>query len=353
MNTDELYMQQCIELAANGFGNVAPNPMTGSVIVHDEKIIGEGFHQQFGKEHAEVNAINAVIKKYGEEKANELLQHAILYVNLEPCSHHGKTPPCADLIIENKIPSVVIGTSDTSSNVNGKGITRLKEAGCELKVGVLEKECRELNIRFYTYHEKQRPYIILKYAQSADGIIASENINESNRWISNEYSRKLLHKWRSEEQAVMIGTNTAMIDNPSLTVREWKGKNPTRIVIDKELKLKSDLKIFDGSAPTIIFNSAKTSFQNNLEFMEIDFGKNIHQHMLNHLHKKNIQSVIIEGGTKLLQSFIDEKLWDEARIFISDKFIGGGTKAPLIAGEKINETQIVNDRLIYLKNISH
>ncbi len=337
-------MQRCIELAGNGLGNVAPNPLVGAVLVFEDKIIGEGFHREFGKAHAEVNAINDAITKHGEE----ILHHAILYVNLEPCSHVGKTPPCTNLILEKKIPHVVIGSIDPFEKVKGSGIKKLISAGVKVTQPVLEKECRELNKRFFTFHEQQRPFILLKYAQSMDGFIAPENATEQNRWITNEHSRVLVHKWRSEEQAVMIGTNTAKQDNPFLTVREWAGKNPVRIVLDHELKLDKNLHVFDSSAPTLIYNEVKNETAQNIEFIQIDFSQNVLHQLLNSLYKKNIQSVLVEGGTKLLQSFINENLWDEARIFTGNKFLGSGIKAPLIHGKIIAEENIQNDKLIVL-----
>jgi diaminohydroxyphosphoribosylaminopyrimidine deaminase/5-amino-6-(5-phosphoribosylamino)uracil reductase len=337
-------MRRCIELASNGLGTVAPNPMAGCVIVQDGKIIGEGFHRKFGEAHAEVNAINDAIKKHGEE----ILSRSTLYVSLEPCTHTGKTPPCADLIIKTKIPIVYIGCIDPFPQVNGKGVERLRKAGIEVHDSVLEKECRELNKRFFTFHEKNRPYIILKYAQSKDGFIAPLKSIENKQSISNDYSRKLVHKWRSEAQAIMIGTNTAVADNPFLTVRDWRGKNPLRVVIDRSLKLPTKLNIFNSDAPTLVFNEKKNERQNGIEWVAVDFGKNFLNDVLQQLYKREIQSVIVEGGAKLLQSFINENLWDEARIFIGDKWLGDGIKAPVLNGTVINEEEIVNDRLIVL-----
>ena len=345
MTADERYMQRCIDIALNGLGNVAPNPMVGAVIVHDDKIIGEGFHQQFGKPHAEVNAISNAIEKYD----SAILLHSTLYVNLEPCTHHGKTPPCTDLIISKNIPNVVIGNMDPFEKVNGSGIRKLTAAGIKVTTAILEASCMELNKRFFTFHKKHRPYIILKYAQSMDGFIAPAEMTEENKWISNEYSRKLVHKWRSEEQAIMIGTNTAEIDNPQLTVREWKGNNPVRLVIDRNLKLKASLMIFNQSSTTYIYNSVKSESKNNLEFIQIDFDKAVLRQISDSLYQKNIQSVIIEGGAALLQSFIDENLWDEARIFTGNNFLGDGIKAPVIKGKIIAEENILNDKLTILK----
>lgn len=343
MNVSETYMNRCLELARQGLGHVAPNPMVGCVIVNDEKIIGEGFHEQFGQAHAEVNAINSV-------KNRELLKTATLYVNLEPCSHFGKTPPCADLIIEMGIPKVIIGCIDTHSEVSGKGIEKLKQAGIEVIVGVLEKESNFLNKRFFTFHEKNRPYIILKWAQTADGFIDAKR-NEENTskpiQISNSDSKKLLHLWRSQEQAIIIGTNTALLDNPQLTVREVKGRNPLRITIDKWLRIPKQFNLFDKSTPTLIFTSVQEPSQNNLEFVQIDFEKPIIPQVLDELFKRNIQSIIVEGGELLLNSFIDSNLWDSARVFISDKKFGKGINAPVLKQSPVVKENISGDKLLF------
>jgi diaminohydroxyphosphoribosylaminopyrimidine deaminase/5-amino-6-(5-phosphoribosylamino)uracil reductase len=340
VNEQEKYMQRCLQLAANGLGNVAPNPMVGSVIVHDDKIIGEGFHANFGEAHAEVNAINSV-------KNKALLKDATLYVSLEPCSHQGKTPPCSDLIIESGIKKVVIGCSDTNPLVAGKGIEKLKRAGVEVILGIMEKEARKLNKRFFTFHEQKRPYIILKWAQTADGFIdRKRNDNtEPALQISNEHSRRLLHKWRSEEQAIMVGTNTARLDNPRLDVRLVSGKKPLRIVLDKNAELPENLNLFDGSQPTLVFTSKKKEATINIEYATIDFETNVLPQVMNVLHEKQIQSVIVEGGTKLLQSFIDQNLWDEARVIISNALIGAGVAAPKLNAEPASIDTIESDKL--------
>ncbi len=345
MNIHETYIKRCLELAAKGLGNVAPNPMVGSVIVLDGNIIGEGFHQQYGQAHAEVNAVNSVENK-------DLLKKATLYVNLEPCSHFGKTPPCADLIIEHKIPYVVIGTIDSNSMVCGRGIEKLVKAGIDVKTGVLENECKELNKRFFTYHEKKRPYIILKWAQTADGFVDAKRTEDSTEkalQISNSDSKKLLHKWRSEEQAIMVGTNTALLDNPSLTVREVQGKNPLRITFDKWLRIPTEFHLFDKSTPTLIFTANSVPSETNLEYVTIDFEKDIILQVLAELYKRNIQSLIVEGGSQVLNSFIDEGLWDEARVFISDQKIEKGLHAPVLKENPISKQNISGDKLmIYL-----
>ncbi len=344
VNEHKKYMQRCLQLAANGLGNVAPNPMVGCVIVHDDEIIGEGYHSNFGKAHAEVNAINFV-------KDKALLPTSTLYVSLEPCAHHGKTPPCSDLIIESGIKKVVIACSDANPLVSGKGIEKLSRAGVEVISGVLEKEARELNKRFFTFHEKKRPYIILKWAQTANGFIDRKRNDNSEPalQISNEHSKRLLHKWRSEEQAIMVGTNTARLDNPRLDIRLLNGKNPIRIVLDKNLELAETLNLVDGSQATLVFTSKEKSLKKNLEFNTIDFVKSVLPQIMNTLFEMQIQSVIVEGGNKLLQSFIDENIWDEARVFISETFIGDGIAAPNLNVEPVIVENIATDKLYVFK----
>ncbi len=347
MNNEERLMEQCLALAVNGLGSVAPNPMVGCVIVCDGTIIGQGYHQKYGEAHAEVNAIHSVENK-------ELLKNSTLYVNLEPCSHFGKTPPCADLIIEHKIPFVVIGNVDNNPLVAGKGIKKLSDAGIDVKVGIMEDACRKLNKRFFTFHEKKRPFIILKWAQSADGFIDIKR-DEENRGkpiqISNSDSRKLLHLWRSQEQAIMIGTNTALLDNPHLTVRDVTGKNPLRITIDKWLRIPKHFNLFDKSTPTLIFTAIDEESQNNLEFVKIDFEQEVIPQILNELYKRNIQSIIIEGGEQMLNSFIDADLWDTARVFISDKKLHKGVNAPKLIASPVVRENISGDKLLfYLKD---
>ena len=345
MNTDEKYLKRCIELAKQGLGNTYPNPLVGSVIVYNGNIIGEGYHKKCGEAHAEVNAVNSV-------KDKSLLCKSTLYVNLEPCSHIGRTPACSTMIIANKIPKVVIGSIDSFSKVSGKGVEMLKQAGIDAKVGILEKECRNLNKRFFTFHEKKRPYIILKWAQTKDGFIdiIRTNKNQTGEWITNELSRALVHKWRSEESSIMVGTDTANMDNPRLDVREWTGKNPLRISIDRKLRLTKKLNILDDTIPTIIYNGVKNSKSVNTEFIKIDFDKNIIPEILKDLHSRDIQSVIIEGGEKLLNSFIKENLWDEARIFVGNKYFKNGIKAPLIKLENPEKQMIDDSELIISYN---
>jgi diaminohydroxyphosphoribosylaminopyrimidine deaminase/5-amino-6-(5-phosphoribosylamino)uracil reductase len=320
LNIDEQYMMRCLQLAQLGAGNVAPNPMVGAVLVYENKIIGEGYHQQYGGPHAEVNCINSV-----KEENRLLIAQSVLYVSLEPCSHFGKTPPCSDLIIKNKIPKVIIGCQDIYKEVSGKGILKLQNAGVEVITGVLEKKCMELNKRFFTFHQKRRPYIILKWAQTLN----EKTGDESKRiFISNEYSNRLVHKWRSEEAAILVGTNTALKDDPSLTVRLWQRKNPVRIVIDKYLKLSDSLKLFNADSKTIVYSLIKNSVDKNLVYIKLK-EEDFLSEVMNSLFENNIQSVIIEGGTKTLQSFIDKDLWDEARVITNEEmFIENGISSP-------------------------
>ncbi len=350
MNDEDIkYISRCIELAKKGIGMAAPNPMVGCVIVCGGEIIGEGFHKEFGGPHAEVNAINSVSDKNNLKKST-------IYINLEPCSHFGKTPPCADLIISMGIPKVVIGMIDPFKEVSGKGIKKLKNAGIEVVSGVMEKECREINKRFITFHEKRRPYIILKWAQTSDGYIGLKKEEYINGrlpvWVINEKLKTIVHKWRTEEQSIMVGTNTALLDNPMLNAREWKGKSPLRIALDRNLRLPDTLNLFDNKIPTIIFTSKKNTRKKstNLEYILIDFEKNILKQICNILFERKITSLFVEGGTRLLQTFIDEGLWDEARIFSSEKKIIRGVKAPVIIGNVVSEKKFRYDKLVILQN---
>ena len=349
LKAHETYIKRCIEIAENGLGTTRPNPMVGSVIVHNNKIIGEGFTSKYGGNHAEVNAINSVTNK-------SLLKAATLYVTLEPCSHFGKTPPCSDLIIKHQIPNVVVGCVDDNEKVAGKGIEKLKNAGCNVTVGVLEDDCKNHHKRFFSFHNKKRPYIILKWAKTADGFIAPKTKNEKKPvWITNTISRQLVHKWRAEEQAILVGTNTVIEDNPSLTVRGWVGKNPIRVVIDKDNKLSKDYTVFNDEAETIVICS-KTEDQkpktNNLNAEHIDWSlkTSIAKQICDALFKKNINSIIIEGGTKTLQTFINENLWDEARIFTGNTIFKAGIKAPEFNGKLILKKQINTDCLKIYNN---
>ncbi len=339
-------MNRCIELARLGAGNVAPNPMVGCVIVCRGKIIGEGFHQKYGESHAEVNAVNSV-------ENPELLKESTLYVSLEPCAHHGLTPPCTDLILEKQIPRVVIGTIDPFSEVAGKGIDKLRKAGIEVEVGMMKKECRELNKRFFTFHEKKRPYIILKWAQTPDGFIDIDRNREDfgePTWITGDLALRLVHKIRSEEEAILVGTNTAEKDNPSLTVRHWQGKNPVRAVIDKNLRLPETLNLFDGTQKTLVFNSIKNGENESVEWIQIDFNNEIIHQILSELYNRKILSLIVEGGKQLLESFIQTGLWDETHVFAGNKFFYSGIEAPRIRGQQIEFEMFGNDRLYVFFN---
>ena len=345
MNNHEDYIARCIELAKNGFGTTYPNPMVGSVIVYNGEIIGEGWHQKAGEPHAEVNAIRSV-------NDPSLLDKATIYVSLEPCSHFGKTPPCCDLIIKNKIPNVVIGTVDSNIKVAGNGIKRLQEAGANVIVGVLEKECYELNQRFFTFHEKKRPYIILKWAETQDGFIAPLQKEEQKPvWITNLNSRQLVHKWRTEEQAILVGTQTVIDDNPQLNARDWVGNNPIRVVIDQNNRIPKTAHVFDNQIKTIVFSNKKsTPSLENTFFEVIDFQQNIAQQIVDKLFQHQIQSVIIEGGAQTLQTFIDANLWDEARVFIGNCTFEKGVKAPILNTSPFKKEKIGTDELLIIRN---
>jgi diaminohydroxyphosphoribosylaminopyrimidine deaminase/5-amino-6-(5-phosphoribosylamino)uracil reductase len=316
-------MQRCIELAKLGAGLVAPNPMVGAVLVYNERIIGEGYHMQYGKAHAEVNCINSVA-----ENDKQFIQASTIYVSLEPCAHHGKTPPCADLIIEKKIPAVVIGGRDPFIEVDGKAMEKLLGAGVKVIQPVLEENCKALNKRFLCFHTKHRPYIILKWAQTVNGIIGNDD--HSRLLISNQFSNRLIHQWRSEEASILVGTNTALFDDPSLTTRLWKGNNPVRLVVDMDLRLPTSLQLFDGTVRTIVFNSKKHEEQDNLLYYQVTKDVSIVHQICNALCQLNIQSVLVEGGTQLLQSFIDENMFDEIRIITAGNIeTSEGISAPV------------------------
>lgn len=349
------YMRRCIQLAALGGAYVAPNPMVGAVLVYNDKIIGEGWHQNFGMPHAEVNCLNSV-----KEENRELIPQSTLYVSLEPCAHHGKTPPCADLIIENKIRKVFIGCRDPYTEVNGKGIIKLLRARTNVHVGILEEECRELNKRFLTFRSKNRPYIILKWAQTANGKIAGKNGERI--FISNKYTQRLVHKWRSEEAAILAGKNTALHDNPQLTNRLWTGKSPVRMVLDMNLSLPHELTVFTDSEPLIVFNS----IEHNLEihrnkhwlrlkpaYYQLCAEEPAARQIASACFYLNLQSIFIEGGAETLQHFIDENLWDEARVITNtDMYINEGLNAPILknAEHAVSQT-ILNDEIIIYKNM--
>ena len=339
---DEFFMRRCLQLARLGAGTAAPNPMVGAVVVCDGAIIGEGYHHRCGEAHAEVNAIAAV-------KNPELLEKSTIYVSLEPCSHFGKTPPCADLIISKRIPNVVVGMVDPFGKVNGNGINKLRAAGCNVKVGVLEDECRQLNRAFITFHTKKRPYIILKWAESSDGFIDGVR-GADNRpvWLTNEACRALVHRWRAESGAIMVGYNTALLDNPQLNVRAWTGPAPLRIVTDRALQLPNNLHLFDHSQPTWRLNTINNNGDGNVQNVLLPWGDEMLPALMQKLHEAQINQLIVEGGTRLLQSFIDAGLWDEARIFKGTAKLGGGVAAAKIEGTVKNEEMIGNVELTTL-----
>ena len=343
----EKYMHRCLELAALGLGFVSPNPMVGAVVVLDDKIIGEGYHQKYGEGHAEVNDINQVISKF--PNSTELLKQSTIYVSLEPCAHYGKTPPCADLIIKHQIPNVVIGCRDPFAQVDGKGIEKLHTAGINVTVGVLDAECQWFNRRFFTRVQKHRPYIILKWAQTADDFFAPED--SSQFWITGPEARKLVHQWRTEEDAILVGKNTVTIDNPQLNVRYVQGKAPKRVVIDRRLELRPDLNLFDQSVETFIFNEVKTDVDGKNKYIALeDFERYVPQYILFQLYLQDIQSIIIEGGAKTLNSFIEAGLWDEARIFTGEKELKQGIKAPVVDGHITGEYLVGKDKLKIVVN---
>jgi diaminohydroxyphosphoribosylaminopyrimidine deaminase/5-amino-6-(5-phosphoribosylamino)uracil reductase len=359
-------MQRTLQLAENGKLHVAPNPMVGCVVVHNGKIIGEGFHAEYGKSHAEVQAIQAV-------KDKNLLKNSTLYVNLEPCSHHGKTPPCVDLLIAHKIPHVFVAALDPNPKVCGQGIAKLKQAGCTVEVGLLEEEAKALNKRFFCFHEKKRPYIILKWAQTLDGFMDCNERNAKSResyWITNRYLKQKVHTWRAEEAAIFVGANTIIHDNPQLNVRYAAGKNPIRItLIDREIDFKK-YHFSDNSQPTVIFYQERhcgldpqspanngISYQvrndgtgNNTFFYKLSDRENPEKEMLEKLHSLQIQSLLIEGGQRTLQRFIDLNLWDEARILVGNTCFGKGLKAPVLEKTPTHIEQVGEDKIVWIEN---
>lgn len=342
-------MQRCLDLARNGLGSVAPNPMVGAVIVHNDRIIGEGFHTGYGKPHAEVEAVNQV-------KDQSLLQDSTLYVNLEPCNHQGKTPPCTNLILDKGIGKVVIGQTDPNSTAGG-GLDRLRSKGVDVMTGVLEQESRWLNRRFNTFHEQKRPYLILKWAQTTDGFVdtmRNKPDNQKSTWITDEACRRLVHKWRTEEQAILAGSQTILLDNPQLNVRDWTGNNPLRITIDRNGRLtmgdlRSPLRILDGEIPTVIYTCTNRKNQPNLEFIRISPDESVWPQVLTDLYNRNIQSVLIEGGPTLFETLFRENLWDEARLFIGPGWFGNGVRAPHFPFEPKEQREVGNSRLMQFK----
>ena len=331
-------MQRCLQLASLGKGFVAPNPMVGAVIVHNDSIIGEGYHQQFGEAHAEVNAINSV-------QNQSLLIDATIYVSLEPCAHFGKTPPCVNLLVKMQFKRVVIGSMDPNPDVDGKGITLLKSVNIDVTVGVLENECKELNKHFFSSHKAKRPFVFLKWAQTSNKLI---NNAFKKSWISCPEMQTVVHSWRSEHQAILVGRKTIESDNPSLTVRRVKGKNPIRIVIDRNLTLKEDFKIFNKDSKTIVINLLKNKTKGNLQFVQLE--KIDATSILDVLYKLQIQSVLIEGGKETLQSFIDSHLWDEAKVITSPKSFVTGTTSPEIKSGKSSTLSFFDDTITHYIN---
>jgi len=358
MSVHESYMYRCLQLAKLGAGHVAPNPMVGAVLVHEGRIIGEGFHEKYGMSHAEVNCLNAV----KPSEAN-LIAASTLYVSLEPCSHYGKTPPCADLIIEKKIPKVVIGCTDPFVEVKGRGIDKLQKAGIEVLLNVLEKECIELNKRFFTFHLQHRPYVVLKWAQSANGKMA--RADRARFQISNEFSRRLVHKWRSEEASILVGTNTALSDDPELNNRLWDGANPIRLVTDMELRLPNTLKLFNSQIPTIVFNARQHTIEKiafhsghplgkeGVCYYQVTTDVDLVTQLMHGLYQMKVQSVLVEGGAKLLQSFIDQNYWDEIRLITNSALrMEEGIASPSFSGARIEEEELFSDRIEIFKPIS-
>lgn len=343
MKNHVLYMHRALQLGKLGAGKVAPNPMVGCVIVHNDRIIGEGYHQKYGDLHAEVNAINSVENK-------EILSESTVYVSLEPCAHFGKTPPCADLLIACKVAKVVICNADPNPLVAGKGIDKLKAAEIQIITGVLEKEGLELNKHFFTFFNKKRPFIILKWAQTSNGFIAGEKGKPIK--ISNQFSSKYVHKLRAETEAIMVGTNTVFNDNPSLTTRHWTGKNPVRILIDKQLRFKQELNIFDFEADSLIYNLHGDGKISNAQYVQLPDESDFLVALINDLYQKKINSILVEGGTKLLESFMKLNLWDEAKIIVSPNKLEKGIPAPNFDFSLANFENFANDKVYSLKNIN-
>ena len=345
---DKMYMKRCLQLARCGTGSTSPNPMVGAVIVYDGRIIGEGYHIRAGEPHAEVNAVNSV-----KDQDRHLLKESTVYVTLEPCSHYGKTPPCCDMLISKGVKRVVIGTTDNNAMVNGSGISRMKEAGIEVCTGLFEEECHRLNRDFFASHTLARPAITLKWAQSADGYIDTIRENGTATAISTPVSRIAVHKLRSTHDAILVGTRTAILDNPSLNVREWCGRQPLRLVTDRRGTLPKTLKLFDGTQPTIVYteNEIEGKFGKNTEQVKIDFSNNALNAILSHLHSAKINSLLVEGGAALLQSFIDAELWDDIRIEVNPRLtLGNGIAAPVIPeNSQIDKQQCGENEILLIR----
>jgi len=354
MRKDEKYMLRCLELAGMASGYTAPNPLVGAVLVHNDRIIGEGYHRIYGKPHAETVAIDAV-------KDKSLLKHATLYVNLEPCAHHGNTPPCAERIVQEGIPEVVIGMRDPSAKVSGKGIKILRDGGCRITENILDAQCKEINRRFVVFHEQRRPYVILKWAQTLDGFIdkkRGKNDPIQPNWITNELSKRLVHRWRTQEQSILVGINTVMKDNPRLNVRAWHGKDPLRIVIDRDLLIHEDLHLIRDPSPAMVFTDvgsdpekAKKLSYYQTEIIRLDFQHRVLHQIMKHLHNRNILSLFVEGGAYTISKFMEDNLWDEARIFTGNINFRAGVKAPPMPERKIHAMESLQDsRLMVFRN---
>lgn len=349
MELNPQFMERCLQLARKGEGFTKPNPLVGAVVVHDGRIIGEGFHRQYGEAHAEVNAIASV-------RDSSLLSESTLYVSLEPCAHHGKTPPCAELIISKKIPRVVVATGDPNPKVSGKGISMMREHGIEVVTGILEEKARDLNRAFFVNQLCNRPYIILKWAQSSDGFMDHHRTTDDGKTpiiISNTLTHTIVHKFRTQVQGIMVGTHTALLDNPQLTARKWFGDHPVRVVIDRENRIPAGASLFDGSAPTIVFTASvppDAAKKEYVKYIEIDFSGDTNAQIADRLHDEKIYSLLVEGGAQLLASFIEKEMWDEAYVEIAEKALHAGVKAPAIQGDVVASINYPGSVQFHLKS---
>lgn len=344
MNAHEIYMHRCLLLAQNGLGNVAPNPLVGAVLVHNQTIIGEGWHRQYGAAHAEVNCIQSV-----KPELRHLIAESTLYVNLEPCNHTGKTPPCTLLVLEQQIKKVVVGSTDPNPLVAGSGIARLRQAGVEVIENILPQECAVLNRRFFTFHQKKRPFVIVKMAQSANGFMAPKG--KQQQWLTNDISKQLSHRWRSEEAAILIGKNTALIDNPQLTTRLWKGRNPLRILVDKKNEVPDSSNIFSTDANTLVFNQTHSLQKEHIELQQIEFTQNVPEQILHQLFLRNIQSVIVEGGPATAHAFLQANVADEVRLITAPCLLANGIATPVFSGN-LREQFYLQQDMIQVFNLS-
>lgn len=342
---EKQFMQRCFELARLGAGHVSPNPMVGAVLVHQDRIIGEGYHQAYGEAHAEVNAINSV-----RPEDQHLISESTLYVSLEPCCIYGRTPPCTNLIINQKIPKVILSVLDESPDVKGKGVQMLRDAGIEVVTGILEEEGKELAAIRNTFVRENRPYILLKYAVSSNNVFAP--LPARQLWLSNQFSKRLVHKWRMETDAILVGTTTALTDDPNLTNRLYYGSSPIRVVIDRDLAIPKEAALFNGETKTIVFTRKEAENQNTdtLQYIQIDFQENLPEQIVQKLAEQKITSLLIEGGAMTLESFVKANLWDEARVFISDHWVEKGIPAPEIHRPPTQKHTIDNDHLWVYKN---